>query len=205
MDIVAHRAGNTVAATLEALGKVDMIELDVHVLRGRVELRHEKVLHPTRRLWEKWYLLPRGVHGVPIEDVLDVVEPTTPIMIDLKCFTRRSARRIRSVIPADQPIVASTRSWWILDVFADRPNTRTLRSCGAAWQLWLALHRSHFDERQGVAVHERRVTPGVIAALHARTEIVYIWGATTAERCQELVETGVSGMILDDYSIARRC
>ena len=99
MDVVAHRAGNTVDAAQEALGKVDMIELDVHVLRGRVEVRHEKVLHPTRRLWEKWYLLPRGARGVPIEDVLGVVERTTPLMIDLKCFTRRSALRVREAIP----------------------------------------------------------------------------------------------------------
>lgn len=203
MDVVAHRAGNTVVAAQEALGKVDMIELDVHVLRGRVEVRHEKVLHPTRRLWEKWYLLPRGAHGVPIEDVLDVVERTTPLMIDLKCFTRRSALRVREVIPPEQPIVVSTRSWPILNVFADRPNTRTLRSCGAAWQLWLALHRARFEERQGVSVHERRLTPAVIAALHERTEVVYSWGIKTPERYEELVDTGISGMILDDYSIAQ--
>ena len=203
MDVVAHRAGNTVDAAHAALGNVDMIELDVHVLRGRVEVRHEKVLHPTRRLWEKWYLLPRGARGVPIEDVLDVVEYTTPLMIDLKCFTRRSALLVREVIPREQPIVASSRSWWILEVFADRPNTRTLRSCGSAWQLWWALHRSRFDERQGVSVHERRLTPAVIAGLQERTGIVYTWGVTTTERCEELVQAGVSGMILDDYSIAR--
>ena len=55
-----------------------------------------------------------------------------------------------------------------------------------------------------MSVHERRLTPAVIAALQGRTEVVYTWGVTTTERYEELVDTGISGMILDDYSIARR-
>ncbi len=52
VELVAHRAGNTAATARLSLGKVDMIELDVHVLRGRVEVRHAKVLRPTRRLFD---------------------------------------------------------------------------------------------------------------------------------------------------------
>lgn len=199
MEFVAHRAGNTPEAAVDALGAVDMIELDVHVLRSRVELRHAKVLRPTRRLWERWYLLPPTATGVPIESVLAVVPPTTPLMIDLKCFTRRAARRILRSLPAETPIVASTRSWWILPVFRTRPNTRVLRSCGTRWQLWWALNRSRFDGRSGVCVHERRLTAPVVEALQTRTPLIFSWGATTAARVRELDQLGLTGVIVDDY------
>jgi hypothetical protein len=202
VEVVAHRAGNRVETTREALGKVDMIELDVHVLRGRVELRHEKVLHPTQRLWERWYLLPRGAAGEPIEHVLAEVEPDTPLMIDLKCFTRRSARRVRAALPEDRPVIVSTRNWRVLAEFADRPDTRLLRSCGSRWQLWWALNRSTFGPERGVCVHESRLEPGVIEAMQQRTELIFSWGATSKERCIELRDAGLTGIILDDHSIA---
>lgn len=201
VQVVAHRAGNSVEAAARAVGRVDMVELDAHVLRGQVELRHEKVLHPTRRLWERWELLPRGTRGVPIGQVLDVLGET-PLMVDLKVFTRRSAARVLASLPDGPPIVASTRSWWTLKPFVARPNTTLLQSCGTAWQLWFALHRSTFDANRGVCVHERRLTPAVLDSLHERTEIIYTWGATTTARCRQLLDAGVTGIILDDYSIA---
>lgn len=204
VEVVAHRAGNTVEAARQALGQVDRIELDVHVLRGDVEVRHAKVLHPTKRLWEKWYLLPRGSRGVPIGDVLAELGSDTPLMIDLKCFTRRSVSLIRRALPEGQQLVVSTRSWWTLAPFADRPNTTLLRSCGTAWQLWWALNRAAFGQGRGVSVHESRLTESVIDRLRERTDVIYTWGATTPARCQELIEAGVTGVILDDYSIAAR-
>ena len=199
VELVAHRAGNTAATARLALGKVDMIELDVHVLRGRVEVRHAKVLRPTRRLWEKWYFLPPDATGVPIDAVLSALPPTTPLMIDLKCFTRRSAQRIMQTLPEQTPIVASTRNWWVLRPFRSRPNTRVLHSCGARWQLWWALRWSAFTPGAGVCVHQRRLTADVADALHARTPLVFCWGVTTPQRVSELQNLGITGVIADDY------
>ena len=199
VELVAHRAGNTVATALLALGKVDMIELDVHVLRGRVEVRHAKVLRPTRRLWEKWYFLPSGTTGVPIETVLSALPPTTPLMIDLKCFTRRSAQLIMQTLPDQTPVIASTRNWWVLRPFRSRPNTRVLHSCGAKWQLWWALRWSTFAPGEGVCVHQRRITADVADGLHARTPLVFCWGVATGQRVSELQRLGITGVIADDY------
>ena len=201
MEIVAHRAGNTAATAAEASGHVDMIELDVHVLRGQVELRHEKVLHPTRRLWERWYLLPRGSAGVPIRTVLDSVPADMPLMIDLKCFTRRSAAQVRAELSPQTPIVASTRNWWVLTPFRNRPNTRVLHSCGSRWQLWWALHLTTFEPNHGICVHERRLTSAVLRKLQRKTPLIFSWGAATIQRCNELRDAGVAGLIVDDYTI----
>jgi hypothetical protein len=124
-------------------------------------------------------------------------------MIDLKCFTRRSARRILASVPVETPIVASTRTWWTLGPFRRRANTRVLRSCGARWQLWWVLHRSSFDDRTGVCLHEQRLTPEVLRALRRRTPLIFSWGARSTERCNELAAAGITGIILDDYSLVR--
>ena len=201
MEIVAHRAGNTVADAEATLGRVDMIELDVHVFRGRVEVRHAKLLRPTARLWERWYLLPRGTTGVPIGDVLAVLPPTTPLMIDMKCFTRHAGRRMMAALPPEAPVVASTRSWWALAPFRNRDNTRVLHSCGSRWQLWWALHITRFHADHGVCVHEQRLTPEVLSRLRQRTPLIFTWGVRTTARCRELEESGLTGVILDDYGI----
>jgi glycerophosphoryl diester phosphodiesterase len=59
--IVAHRAGND----LELLRRAErvrprLIEADVHLYRGRLEVRHLKTLGPLPVLWDRWYLAPAG-------------------------------------------------------------------------------------------------------------------------------------------------
>ena len=53
MELVAHRAGNDPAAMADALAVADTLELDVHLLRGRLDVRHSKVIWPFRIYWER--------------------------------------------------------------------------------------------------------------------------------------------------------
>jgi hypothetical protein len=198
---VAHRAGNHPDSARHALGAADLIELDVHVLRRRVEVRHEKVLWPTSRLWERWYLLPRQARGVPLEDIIEAVGPEAHLMLDLKCFTRRAARRIREAVPSDQPLVISCRSWWVLSVFRERPATYGLRSCGNRLQLLVVGLVPGLGDRVGVAVHERLLDGDTISSLSDRTSLLFSWGVTTRKRAEELVDAGVHGLIVDDLTI----
>ena len=52
---VAHRAGNSLSGLQRAreLG-VDVVEADVHLRRGRLEIRHLKTLGPLPWLWDRW-------------------------------------------------------------------------------------------------------------------------------------------------------
>ena len=200
VTIVAHRAGNTVEAAAAVPDDV-VVELDVHVLRGRVELRHAKVLHPTRRLWEKWYFLPKGTRGVPIGDVLDAIGPGRTLMIDSKMATRRSTRRIVATIPEERPFIASGRFWYTHRPYKAR-GAPTLRSCGNRWQIWLARRLPGLGPDCGVCIHERNLTADLVAVFRERTPLVYSWGAATTERCRELAGYGVTGIILDDVSLA---
>ena len=196
--IVAHRAGNRAdTAALEAT-RADVVELDVHVFRGRVEVRHEKVLRPTARLWEKWHLLPAGVRVPGIEEILAAVAPDTPLMLDLKCFTRAAARRIRASVPDTHPVIVSSRAGWVLPVFADRTDTSLLRSCGNRLQLWLVDRLPGLGPSVGVTVHERRLDQTELTRLQASAGMLFSWGVESRARGEELVQAGVTGLIVDD-------
>lgn len=200
VELVAHRAGNRVDAALAVGDQADMIELDVHVLRGRVELRHEKVLRPTLRLWERWYLLPRGAKGTPIAEVLTALDPSVPLMLDCKCFTRRAARKIRASVPTDRTVVASTRSWWVLSAFPEGERVRRLRSCRTTWQLALAQRIPGLGPGTGIVAHHEILDAEVVAAVRNRTPQLFTWALPDSRRATQLVEWGATGLIVDDLS-----
>ncbi len=199
--IVAHRAGNDPRRAAEAIGRADAIEFDVHVYRGRVEVRHEKVLWPTRRLWERWHLFPADTPVTSIEEVLDAVPPEVPLLVDLKCFTRRAARRIARAIPADRRVVVSCRTWWVLGAFADRPETLALRSCGNRLQLRLVTAIPGLGQEVGVVAHNRLLNRDSVAALLDHTPALYTWAVDTLDRGRDLVRHGVAGLIVDDLTV----
>ncbi len=199
--IVAHRAGNKVESVLPALDRADAIELDVHVLRGRVEVRHEKVLRPTRRLWERWYLLPPGTKAVAIESILEAVPENAPLLVDLKCFTRTAARRIRQSIPEDRAVIVSCRSWWVLHAFGDRANTLALRSCGNRTQMRLATLIPGLGETHGIVAHNRLLNDETIARALAHSPLLFTWAVETLDRGRELAGKGLTGLIVDDLAL----
>lgn len=201
MHLVAHRAGNDPATARAALERADLVEFDVHVLAGRVEVRHAKVARPTRRLWEKWYLLPRGARGLPIAEALAAIGPDVALLVDLKCFTVRAARRIGDALPADRELVVSARSWWVLRAFRDRPRTVALRSCGNRAQLRVVGLVPGLGLATGVAAHERLLDAAVASRLRRRTPHLFSWGVATVARGRELAALGVNGLIVDDLSL----
>jgi len=199
--IVAHRAGNDPSAVESAIRRADVVECDVHVHRGRVEVRHEKVLRPTSRLWERWYLLPADTVVPSLDDILAVAPPDVPLLLDLKCFTRRAARRIRRAVPEERPVLVSCRSWWVLSAFRDRPETVILRSCGNRFQLRVVTMVPGLGDRVGVVAHNRLLDGPAIGAVLARTPRLFSWAVETVERGQELAANGVVGLIVDDLEI----
>lgn len=199
--VVAHRAGNTPQTVADALHRADMIEFDTHLFRGRVEVRHAKVLWPTARLWEKWYLLPANTDVASIESVLDAIPPEVPLLVDLKCFTRRAGRRIRQAIPDDRRVIVSCRSWWVLGAFRNRPRTLALRSCGNRLQMRLVTLLPGLGEQTGIVAHNRLLDEEATGKVLTRTPLLFTWAVPTLARGRELVDRGLTGLIVDDLDL----
>lgn len=198
MDLVAHRAANLAADVLAGLAAADIVELDVHLHRGRLEVRHAKVLWPTSRLWERWH----WVCDPP--EALDAILAAAPVdahlWFDLKGFTPRLARRVLRAIEGRSVATISCRSWWVLRPARRRAGVRTARSVGARWQLLVATRRSA-PSPDGHVLADRFANPATVAALRRRHPFVAVWGVTDLERLDELERMGVAAVIADDLTM----
>ncbi len=200
--LVAHRSGNSPTNAARDQHRADAVEADVHVHRGRVVLRHAKVLWPTSRLWERWYLLPIDTDVAELADLLAAVDDETPLWLDLKCITRRAARRIRAAVPDGRPLFVSSRSWWVLGAFDNRPGTSLLRSCGNRAQLGLARRLTGRGRRRGIVAHERLLDDlDAVRALSSQLPMLATWAVSTPRRARQLTEAGIAAVIVDDLDL----
>lgn len=201
MEIIAHRYGNSLEALAKVEGVADLIEVDVHHRRGRVEVRHAKRLWLTPRHWERWYLLPADAQFPELNEIIAGAAPDTTFWIDCKGPDVRLADTIRRIVPADRRLTISSKAWWVLHRFGDRPNTRIIRSAGNRLELFLLRRLPSRVPLDGVVVHQRLLDRSVVTALDDRFGSVFTWAVATRERAEELRAWGVSGVILDELEL----
>ncbi|MGD9995564.1 MAG: glycerophosphodiester phosphodiesterase [Ilumatobacteraceae bacterium] len=197
--LVAHRVGNDPAGAGSACPPADAVELDVHLFRRRLEVRHAKVLWPTGVRWDRWELMPRRAPRPTFGDVLAAVDPSVPLWIDLKGFDRRLTSKVLAAVGDRPATTVSSRSWWILPSPGQVPGVRVVHSIGS--RLQLRMLRSRGSPVEGVAIAERLVTASVMGALRAVSPLVYVWGVHDAARGCELCALGVDGLIVDGADV----
>lgn len=200
-ELIAHRAGNDLD-TLRRLEPVaDLLEVDVHRFRGRLEVRHAKVLWPTGRLWERWEVLRRGAPRPALDHVLAAAAPSTHLLLDLKGVSPRVAGAVRDALGERRPVTVSTKPWWLLRSFRGT-GVRTIRSVGNRFELflllWLPVGRRGVD---GVGVHQRLLSRTLVSKLRRRVDVVYCWDVVDRRRADELTSWGVTGLIVDDEDL----
>ena len=205
MELIAHRAGNLADTVAGALAVADAIELDVHQFRGRLEVRHAKVLWPLSLRWEPWYLIPGSEPRVTLDEVLAVVPAGSHLWLDLKGVTRGFARRVLAVVGDRYDLTVSSRAWWILPAAGNGPGIRVMRSVGDRFQRWLVVQRCVRPTRrvpgQGVVMHERLADAGSVARILRHWSPVVTWAVTDLGRVRELEQIGVTGVIADDLAL----
>lgn len=203
MEFIAHRAGNDIGRLRAAAPVADVIEVDVHLgERGRVEVRHAKKLVFTRRLWERWYLLPEDVEVPELVEIVSAADSDTHFWLDLKGFTPRLSRRVRAVVGERRPLTVSTKPWWLLAPFASDEGVRTIRSAGNRFELALLLWLPSRLQTDGSVVHYRLLSDTVFKRL-AKKGLVFCWAATEEAHVDRLLALGATGVILDDLRLVR--
>lgn len=201
IEFVAHRAGNSVVALRHAESTADTIELDVHLGRDReLEARHAKTLWPTRRLWERWYLLPRDTPVVTVAEIVEAAQPDTHLWLDLKGVDPRVAEAADAAVAERAGVTVSSKSWWLLRRFHGQPGRRTFRSAGNRFELLLVRWLPTRVRTDGTVVHQRLLDDGVIAWLLRRGD-VFTWAVTDVDRIAQLERSGVAGVIVDDLDL----
>jgi glycerophosphoryl diester phosphodiesterase len=200
VELIAHRAGNDASTVAPALAATDTIELDLHLFRGRVEVRHEKVLWPFALYWEKWRFV-RRLRPPDLASILAATPDGVHIWLDLKGFSGRLTRRVLREVGDRRPLTASTRNWWTLAAMRRAGDVRTLRSVGSRWQCWITRRFGPGRRGDGVVMHERFADATTVAGLRRSTDDVVVWAVDDLDRAVELATLGVTGLILDDLEL----
>jgi len=205
VELIAHRAGNLVELVEPAVAVADTVELDVHLFRGRPEVRHAKLLlWPFARLWEKWELLPADAPRPALADVLAAVPAGTGAWFDLKGFTSRLPRAVHAVAVDRAGCTYSTRQWWILGWVRRNTSARTMRSVGSRWQRWLVGRVRFHGTSDGVVIAESLLDDRWLERLRDRVPVLVVWGVRDVGRARALIAAGVDGLIVDDLEILGR-
>lgn len=199
--VVLHRAGNHPGrvAALEQ-GAARWVEADVHPCRGRLELRHEKQLWPAGPLWDRWYLRSRAAGRVPeLRDLL-AVAPGPGLHLDLKGFGPAFARAVRAAVPAERPLLVTSRRWYLLEPFRDRADTVLGLSANSPLEIRALLRRRR--PGRGAAevgvVNARLLDARLAHEVTERYDGLLVWNAAGRDPAA-LARLGVSAVISDEW------
>jgi glycerophosphoryl diester phosphodiesterase len=198
--VIAHRAANSAEALAAVAPGVDVVEADVHLFHGRLEVRHAKSLWPLPVFWERWYLMERGSPRPLLADLLPLIPPEVRLMLDLKGPDPRLPGAVAAAtegFAAERGLIVSGRVWRAIDRLRSAENVRTLHSVGSPRELRALLRRRGAEAPEGVSIHQRLLTPRVVAALRERAEWVWTWPVDDPVTAAVLAAWGVTGMISD--------
>lgn len=200
---VAHRAANDPALLrAAALAGADLAEGDVHLRRGRLELRHAKSLGPLPVHWEPWYLVRPT--GVVLADLAPHLPAGPPVMLDLKGWQPWLGARVRDAMAELAPgvgYVVCSRHWSVLDAFDEVDTARVVHSVRSRRELRRLHARLREHATWGVGLHRDLLTADVVARLRAHAEVVLTWPVDGPADWDRAVASGVGAAIADDLAV----
>jgi glycerophosphoryl diester phosphodiesterase len=191
---VAHRAGNDLEVLREAaLLGADVVEADVHLHRGRLEVRHLKTLGPLPWLWDKWEVYPRTHPRMELAELLDALPLGTTVMLDLKGVGSAGvevAQAVHARAP-EHPVLVCARWWPSVAPFRELPWAQVLLSARGRVELARLRRRSLLD-------------PTVVTELKERVPLVLTWPVDDPASLERASFCGVDGAITKDLDIVGR-
>ena len=204
---IAHRGGNALKRLVEAeRANVDVVELDLWLHRGRLDVRHAKSTGALPLLRDGWSLRPGRAGRLQLANILDSAQPGTRLMLDLKgsdANLPRAAMNLMAERRPGEPYVVSSREWDLLAPFRSLPHVLAVYSCGSTGSLAQALDIARRDGLPAVGAHRRRLSPQGVAELREHVPECFAWGVDDRHRARELIEWGVTGIISDNYEMLR--
>ena len=207
--LIAHRAGNTpeTLRAAAAAGTCDVAEADVHLFRGRLEVRHAKTVGPIPLLWERWHLIDRSAPRPVLEELLEVAASLDiGLMLDLKGPDPRMVGAVRRAIAGwggGRRLFVCGRIWRTIDGLRETADVRTLHSVGSRWQLRALRRRYRAGDLEGVTLDWRLLTPSVVADMRAMAPEVWAWIVDDPVRAETLTGWGVTGITTDVPELIR--
>jgi glycerophosphoryl diester phosphodiesterase len=202
---IAHRAGNDLVALREAarLG-ADVIEADVHLHRGRLEVRHLKTMGPLPWLWDRWELHPAAAPRMVLDELLDALPAGQTVMLDLKGVGQVGPETLRLLHARslDHPLWVCARWWPSALAFGPADWAQVLLSARGRTEVARLRRRLRTGPvPYGVSLHLSMLTPALVGDVQAAGALVLTWPVDDRPALDRARELGVDGAITKDLSI----
>lgn len=202
--LIAHRAGNDprALAAAERAG-ADIVEADLHLRRGRLELRHLRSVGALPLYWDSWSLAPPWRRFGTLEDLLARASPATALMLDLKGDHRAAARLLAATLARrvrSARVLVSARAWPLLDEI-DPALAERVASAARPGQLERLIAYASTRRLDGASLHLRLLERDRLAALRAHIPLVMTWPVNHRHEVVRASAFGVSGLIGDDLAL----
>ena len=175
-----------------------LAEADVHLHRGRLEVRHLKTAGPLPVLWDRWRLASASAPRLRLEALLAAAADGPELMLDLKGHDRRLPDRIVAAIEGagiTGRVTVCSQDWRLLERLSGRQGFRIVHSVGSARALERLRRRFAGEELAGVSIHRRLLDPATARDLRARTALLLSWPVESVPVARALASLGVDGLI----------
>lgn len=202
---IAHRGGNTLRRLIEAeRWDVDIVELDVWLHRGRLDVRHAGAAGVLPLLREGWTLRPGLPGRLQLADVLNAAGPRTRVMLDLKGDDPglpAAAIEVMALRRPGEPYLVSSKHWDLLAPFRTLPHVLVVNSCGSAGDLTAALDLARENGLPAVGAHRGILDAERVAELREHVAELFAWAVESGQQARALFAWGVTGIISDDFHV----
>ncbi len=175
-----------------------VVEADVRLFHGRLEVRHLKTLGPVPILWDRWQLANPFRRPLRLGELLDAIGPETELLLDVKGARTRIATLVRREVERrgdSGRVVLCARSRRVFEALRRGSGPCVVRSIGTRRQLRSILRRN--DRLDGVSIHARLLDATVVADLRHVADVVFTWPVHTVEQARRLASWGVDGLITE--------
>lgn len=196
----AHRGGNSPEDVISAIeAGADLLETDIWLHGGRLELRHNKRLGPLPILWERWSISFTWKRYT-LRDLLAHTPESTLLFLDFKGTDMGLGPAILAELERYAPnrvVAICGRDYEQLKVIADAPNIITFYSVGTEAEWPIAQPYIAASAYPALSLIASMATPERIDWVTNLGGVVVCWGVNNAEEVARLHAMGVDGFTTD--------
>jgi hypothetical protein len=204
---IAHRAGNEPERLAEAIAAGALVvEADLWLHRGHIEVRHTKTAGPLPILWDRWELRPGWGPRRRLPDLLAGAPPGVLLHLDLKGWNDRlgpAVRRAMRELAPGRPYLVSAQRWSLLEPFHEEPTAIVVHSIGSARRFERVERHLAGRRPAAVAIHRELLTAARAERLARVADLLLAWPVNDPALLAPLAALGVRGFITDAPGVVR--
>lgn len=204
--LVAHRAGNDPDAVAPALAAgAEIIEIDVHLYRGRLEVRHPRRLGPM--LWDRHGVRVARDSAIPVlADVLANLPAGSRPMLDLKQGPTALAGAAVDACRDHgfSEVIVASRRWDLIDRVAGGDGVTAVYSAAGRRELARLLARPAGSFPRTLCVRRDLLDAAAVRGILATAAQVMTWPVDADADAADLAKWGVGALICDDLALVAR-